>query len=60
MSLPAAVSGLVIVTVITSFCADYCMSISAKLLRFAQAFGAVVDSIDEFADEYGIPKAFIG
>jgi len=43
MSLPAAVSGLVIVTVITSFCADY-----------------LVDSIDEFADEYGIPKAFIG
>jgi len=43
MNVWAAVSALVVVTVITSFCADY-----------------LVDSIDEFANDYGIPKAFIG
>jgi len=43
MNVWAAVSALIVVTVVTSFCADY-----------------LVDSIDEFAKDYGIPKAFIG
>ncbi|KAG8840635.1 hypothetical protein FRB91_005866, partial [Serendipita sp. 411] len=43
MNLPAAVFGLLGVTVVTSFCADY-----------------LVASIQEFADHYNIPKAFIG
>ncbi|KAH8915855.1 calcium/proton exchanger [Atractiella rhizophila] len=38
-----SIVSLVVVTVLTSFCADY-----------------LVDSIDEFANSHGIPKAFIG
>ncbi|GAA5875247.1 hypothetical protein JCM16303_000554, partial [Sporobolomyces ruberrimus] len=43
MNVTAAVISLVIVTVVTSFCADY-----------------LVGAIDEFAQDYSIPKAFIG
>jgi hypothetical protein len=43
MNMPTAIGALVVVTVITSFCADY-----------------LVGAIDEFAQDYKIPKAFIG
>jgi len=43
MSPVAAVAGLLLVTLVTSFSADY-----------------LVSAIDEVADEYKIPKAFIG
>ncbi|GAA5871639.1 hypothetical protein JCM8547_007105 [Rhodosporidiobolus lusitaniae] len=43
MNIATACGALVVVTVITSFCADY-----------------LVGAIDEFAQEYSIPKAFIG
>ncbi|KDE04303.1 Ca2+:H+ antiporter [Microbotryum lychnidis-dioicae p1A1 Lamole] len=43
MNVTTAVASLCIVTVITSFCADY-----------------LVGAIDEFADQYKIPKSFIG
>ncbi|KAK0211774.1 Sodium/calcium exchanger protein-domain-containing protein [Armillaria fumosa] len=43
MSVVSAGTALLIVTVVTSFCADY-----------------LVASIEEFADRYNIPKAFIG
>ncbi|GAA5929564.1 hypothetical protein JCM3775_002377 [Rhodotorula graminis] len=43
MNMPTAVGALVVVTVITSFCADY-----------------LVGAIDDFATDFGIPKAFIG
>ncbi|BGP14056.1 hypothetical protein JCM10213v2_001994 [Rhodosporidiobolus nylandii] len=43
MNIYTATGALVVVTVITSFCADY-----------------LVGAIDEFAQDYSIPKAFIG
>ncbi|GAA5969996.1 hypothetical protein JCM11641_000224 [Rhodosporidiobolus odoratus] len=43
MNIYTATGALVVVTVITSFCADY-----------------LVGAIDEFAQNYSIPKAFIG
>lgn len=43
MNVYTAIGALVVVTVITSFCADY-----------------LVGAIDEFAQTYSIPKAFIG
>ncbi|SCZ97009.1 BZ3500_MvSof-1268-A1-R1_Chr4-2g06928 [Microbotryum saponariae] len=43
MNVTTAVASLCVVTVITSFCADY-----------------LVGAIDEFADQYKIPKSFIG
>ncbi|GAA5903952.1 uncharacterized protein JCM6883_002038 [Sporobolomyces salmoneus] len=43
MNVTSAVISLVVVTVVTSFCADY-----------------LVGAIDEFAQDYNIPKAFIG
>ncbi|KAK0239554.1 Sodium/calcium exchanger protein-domain-containing protein [Armillaria nabsnona] len=43
MSVVSAGTALIIVTVVTSFCADY-----------------LVASIEEFAERYSIPKAFIG
>ncbi|KAI5474781.1 calcium:hydrogen antiporter [Pseudohyphozyma bogoriensis] len=43
MELKTAIGALVVITVITSFCADY-----------------LVGAIDEFAKDFGIPKAFIG
>ncbi|SCV69525.1 BQ2448_2545 [Microbotryum intermedium] len=43
MNVTTAVVSLCVVTVITSFCADY-----------------LVGAIDEFADQYKIPKSFIG
>ncbi|GAA6001165.1 hypothetical protein JCM10207_007440 [Rhodosporidiobolus poonsookiae] len=43
MNIATATGALVVVTVITSFCADY-----------------LVGAIDEFAQDYSIPKAFIG
>ncbi|KAK0482597.1 Sodium/calcium exchanger protein-domain-containing protein [Armillaria novae-zelandiae] len=43
MSVVSAGTALLIVTVVTSFCADF-----------------LVASIEEFADRYNIPKAFIG
>ncbi|GAA5989108.1 hypothetical protein JCM10908_001161 [Rhodotorula pacifica] len=43
MNIYTAIGALVVVTVITSFCADY-----------------LVGAIDEFAQDYNIPKAFIG
>ncbi|GAA93422.1 uncharacterized protein L969DRAFT_89475 [Mixia osmundae IAM 14324] len=43
MNVKAAVAALLIVTVVTSFCADY-----------------LVGSIDQFANNFGVPKPFIG
>ncbi|PCH37744.1 Calcium/proton exchanger [Wolfiporia cocos MD-104 SS10] len=43
MNVPAAASALLLVTVVTSFCAEY-----------------LVDSIEETAKRFQIPKAFIG
>ncbi|BGP22981.1 hypothetical protein JCM10295v2_001872 [Rhodotorula toruloides] len=43
MNIGTAIGALVVVTVLTSFCADY-----------------LVGAIDEFAQDYKIPKAFIG
>ncbi|GAA6026814.1 hypothetical protein JCM8097_005880 [Rhodosporidiobolus ruineniae] len=43
MNITTATGALVVVTVVTSFCADY-----------------LVGAIDEFAQKYSIPKAFIG
>ncbi|KAM0792477.1 hypothetical protein ACM66B_005151 [Microbotryomycetes sp. NB124-2] len=43
MNTTTAVAALLVVTVITSFCADF-----------------LVGAIDEFANDYSIPKAFIG
>jgi Ca2+:H+ antiporter len=63
MSVPAAASSLLLVTVITSFCADYRTffivpsSICATMLNMNKP---VVASIEEFAERYHIPKAFIG
>lgn len=43
MNMPTAIGALVVVTVVTSFVADY-----------------LVSAIDEFAEDFDIPKAFIG
>ncbi|KAL8277366.1 hypothetical protein RQP46_010206 [Phenoliferia psychrophenolica] len=43
MNLPTAITSLVVITVITSFCADY-----------------LVGAIEEFSNDFGVPKAFIG
>ncbi|GAA6013231.1 hypothetical protein JCM8202_003076 [Rhodotorula sphaerocarpa] len=43
MNVTTAIGALVVITVVTSFCADY-----------------LVGAIDEFAQDFNIPKAFIG
>src|ERR1700691_1018991 len=54
---------LLIVTVITSFCADYCPYICFTLSTVAKSnilMLTVVASIKETANWYNIPKSFIG
>jgi len=63
MNLYTAGGALLVVTVITSFCADYreSKSTGAPPTRADIALCIpVVGAIDEFANEFSIPKAFIG
>jgi hypothetical protein len=50
---------LLLVTVVTSFCADY-RKLAAYCKYPFDLTGAVVESIDDFAKTYDISKAFIG
>ena len=57
------VDRLLIVTVITSFCADYCPYLCFTLSTVAKSdisMLTVVASIKETANWYNIPKSFIG
>lgn len=68
MSVPAAASSLLLVTLVTSFCADYRKPSLPSTVPFSLlthvfcffTFPPVVGSIEEFALRYNIPKTFIG
>lgn len=52
-------TSLLVVTVVTSFCADYCKSRIFFLCNPPNTV-TVVASIEETAERYSIPKPFIG
>jgi hypothetical protein len=65
MNLPVAMGSLLAVTVITSFCADYRTFNPPRLSERESSRPSdgscetVVGSIDEFANEYGIPSVTV-
>ena len=63
-SLTADPCSLLVVTVVTAFCADYCKYPSFfsfwKRSMISCLLLSVVASIEEFAERYSVPKPFIG